>query len=157
MRAVAERRGPEAVAFAVATPSGTAMSDGFPWVNRLIRLFGSPNMMWGEELCAWHRDYVTPTRSVPTSARRTSRAPDACCCGPKSCSSATASIAIFPGCDAMRARAKLNATLAPDVIWAQFGWPEASYNDLIDPDAAGPISGTVALRSHLCEVLKDGG
>jgi len=57
----------------------------------------------------------------------------------------------------MRARAKLNATLAPDVIWAQFGWPEASYNDLIDPDAADPISGTVALRSHLCEVLKDGG
>jgi anaerobic selenocysteine-containing dehydrogenase len=46
---------------------------------------------------------------------------------------------------------------APDVIWAQFGWPEASYNDLIDPDAADPISGTVALRSHLCEVLKDGG
>jgi hypothetical protein len=42
------------------------------------------------------------------------------------------------------------------VIWAQFGWPEASYNDLIDPDAADPISGTVALRSHLCEVLKDG-
>ena len=31
---------------------------------------------------------------------------------------------------------------------------EASYNDLIDPDAADPISGTVALRSHLCEVLK---
>ena len=59
MRAVAERHGPEAVAFAVATPSGTAMSDGFPWVNRLIRLFGSPNMTWGEELCAWHRDYVT--------------------------------------------------------------------------------------------------
>ena len=40
---------------------------------------------------------------------------------------------------------------------AQFGWFEASYNDLIDPDAADPISGTVALRSHLCEVLKDGG
>jgi anaerobic selenocysteine-containing dehydrogenase len=59
MRAVAERHGPEAVAFAVATPSGTAMSDGFPWVNRLIRLFGSPNMTWGEELCSWHRDYVT--------------------------------------------------------------------------------------------------
>jgi anaerobic selenocysteine-containing dehydrogenase len=58
---------------------------------------------------------------------------------------------------AMRARAKLNATLAPDVIWAQFGWFEVSYNDLIDPDAADPISGTVALRSHLCEVLKDGG
>jgi anaerobic selenocysteine-containing dehydrogenase len=59
MRTVAERHGPEAVAFAVTPPSGTAVSDGFPWINRLIRLFGSPNMTWGEELCAWHRDYVT--------------------------------------------------------------------------------------------------
>jgi anaerobic selenocysteine-containing dehydrogenase len=59
MRAVAEQHGPEAVAFAVTTPSGTAVSDGFPWINRLIRLFGSPNMTWAEELCAWHRDYVT--------------------------------------------------------------------------------------------------
>jgi anaerobic selenocysteine-containing dehydrogenase len=59
LRAVADRHGPEAVAFAVTTPSGTAVSDGFPWINRLIRLFGSPNMTWAEELCAWHRDYVT--------------------------------------------------------------------------------------------------
>ena len=59
MRAVAERHGPEAVAFSVTTPSGTAVSDGFQWINRLIRLFGSPNMTWAEELCAWHRDYAT--------------------------------------------------------------------------------------------------
>jgi anaerobic selenocysteine-containing dehydrogenase len=59
MREVAERDGPEAVAFAVTTPAGTAVSDGFPWINRLIRLFGSPNMVWGEELCAWHRDFAT--------------------------------------------------------------------------------------------------
>ena len=59
MRAVAERDGPEAVAFAVTTPAGTAVSDGFPWITRLIRAFGSPNMVWGEELCAWHRDYAT--------------------------------------------------------------------------------------------------
>ncbi|HEU4367011.1 MAG TPA: molybdopterin-dependent oxidoreductase [Methylomirabilota bacterium] len=59
MRAAADRHGPEAVTFAVTTPSGTAVSDGFPWINRLIRLFGSPNMTWAEELCAWHRDYVT--------------------------------------------------------------------------------------------------
>jgi anaerobic selenocysteine-containing dehydrogenase len=59
MRAVADRHGPEAVAFGVTTPSGTAVSDGFPWINRLIRLFGSPNMTWAEELCAWHRDYAT--------------------------------------------------------------------------------------------------
>jgi anaerobic selenocysteine-containing dehydrogenase len=59
MRAVADRHGAEAVAFAVTTPSGTAVSDGFPWINRLIRLFGSPNMTWAEELCAWHRDFAT--------------------------------------------------------------------------------------------------
>src|SRR5512147_3227188 len=59
MRALALREGPEAVAFAVTTPSGTAVSDGFPWINRLIRAFGSPNMVWAEELCAWHRDYAT--------------------------------------------------------------------------------------------------
>src|SRR5262249_30506782 len=59
MRTVADRHGAEAVAFAVTTPSGTAVSDGFTWINRLIRLFGSPNMTWAEELCAWHRDYAT--------------------------------------------------------------------------------------------------
>ncbi|HEV3348107.1 MAG TPA: molybdopterin-dependent oxidoreductase, partial [Methylomirabilota bacterium] len=59
MRAIADREGPEAVAFTVTTPAGTAISDGFPWINRLIRAFGSPNMIWGEELCAWHRDYAT--------------------------------------------------------------------------------------------------
>jgi anaerobic selenocysteine-containing dehydrogenase len=59
MRDASARGGPEAVAFAVTTPSGTAVSDGFPWIERLIRLFGSPNTIWGEELCAWHRDYGT--------------------------------------------------------------------------------------------------
>jgi anaerobic selenocysteine-containing dehydrogenase len=59
MREAAAREGPESVAFAVTTPSGTAVSDGFPWIERLIRLFGSPNTVWAEELCAWHRDYAT--------------------------------------------------------------------------------------------------
>jgi anaerobic selenocysteine-containing dehydrogenase len=59
MRQAAARGGPEAVAFGVTTPSGTAVSDGFGWIERLIRLYGSPNTIWGEELCAWHRDYGT--------------------------------------------------------------------------------------------------
>ena len=59
MREVAERHGPEAVAFSLTTPAGTAVSDGFPWINRLVRMFGSPNLVWGEEVCAWHRDFVT--------------------------------------------------------------------------------------------------
>ena len=59
MRETAERHGPEAVAFAVTTPSGTAVSDCFHWIHRLVRAFGSPNMVWAEEVCAWHRDFVT--------------------------------------------------------------------------------------------------
>ena len=30
----------------------------------------------------------------------------------------------------------------------------ANYNNLIDPDAADPISGTVALRSYLCQIRR---
>ena len=71
----------------------------------------------------------------------------------------------------MRARARLNPSLAPDVVCAQFGWwqaceamglagypadgpASANYNNLIDPEAADPISGTVALRSYLCQVRR---
>ncbi len=73
----------------------------------------------------------------------------------------------------MRARARLNRSLAPDVVWAQFGWWQAcepmglpgydvagpgsaNYNALIDTDVADPISGTIPLRSHLCEVRPAG-
>jgi anaerobic selenocysteine-containing dehydrogenase len=73
----------------------------------------------------------------------------------------------------MRARAKLNPALAPEVLAAQFGWWQAcqplelpgyaaegdgsaNYNNLIDADIADPISGTMALRSSLCEVRKAG-
>jgi anaerobic selenocysteine-containing dehydrogenase len=59
MREVARRHGPEGVAFGVTTPSGTAVSDGFLWILRFIRAFGSPNLVWAEELCAWHRDFAT--------------------------------------------------------------------------------------------------
>jgi hypothetical protein len=71
----------------------------------------------------------------------------------------------------MRARACLNGSLEPGVVSAQFGWWQAcpplglpgydtegpgaaNYNSLIDPEAADPISGTVALRSYLCEVRR---
>jgi anaerobic selenocysteine-containing dehydrogenase len=71
----------------------------------------------------------------------------------------------------MRARAALNASLDPEVVSAQFGWWQpceplglsgyeavgrgsANYNALIDPEAVDPISGTVALRSYLCEVRR---
>jgi anaerobic selenocysteine-containing dehydrogenase len=71
----------------------------------------------------------------------------------------------------MRARAHLNGSLAPEVVWTQFGWWQAcdplslpgydvagggsaNYNALIDTAVADPISGTVPLRSYLCEVRK---
>jgi anaerobic selenocysteine-containing dehydrogenase len=71
----------------------------------------------------------------------------------------------------MRARARLNRSLAPDVACAQFGWWQAceplglggydadgpasgNYNNLIDPDAVDPISGTVALRSYCCQIRR---
>jgi anaerobic selenocysteine-containing dehydrogenase/ferredoxin-NADP reductase len=50
--------GAEAVAFAVTTPSGTPMIDSFEWVERFIRCFGSPNLIYAVEICGWHKDYA---------------------------------------------------------------------------------------------------
>jgi anaerobic selenocysteine-containing dehydrogenase len=70
----------------------------------------------------------------------------------------------------MRARARLNSTLAPGVVCAQFGWWQAcaalglpayategpdtaNYNAAIASEAADPVSGTVPLRSYLCQIV----
>jgi anaerobic selenocysteine-containing dehydrogenase len=58
VRRIAAESGPEAVAFAITTPSGTAISDAGPWVDRLINAFGSPNNCNATEICAWHRNYA---------------------------------------------------------------------------------------------------
>jgi anaerobic selenocysteine-containing dehydrogenase len=58
LRRIAGESGPEAVAFAVTTTSGTAISDAAPWINRLINAFGSPNNCNANEICSWHRDYA---------------------------------------------------------------------------------------------------
>ncbi len=58
LRRIAAEQGPEAVAFAVTTPSGTAMSDHIGWVERLIRAFGSPNWIYATEICNWHKDHA---------------------------------------------------------------------------------------------------
>lgn len=50
--------GAESVAFAVTTPSGTPMVDSVEWVERFIRLFGSPNLLYAVEVCGWHKDYA---------------------------------------------------------------------------------------------------
>lgn len=53
-----DRDGAESVAFAVTTPSGTPMVDSFEWVERFIRCFGSPNLLYAIEVCGWHKDYA---------------------------------------------------------------------------------------------------
>lgn len=58
LRRIAAVGGPEAVAFAVTTPSGTAVSDSFVWINRLAHAFGSPNLVFNTENCNWHKDYA---------------------------------------------------------------------------------------------------
>ena len=50
--------GPESVAFSVTSPSGTPISDGIDWVERFIRLFGSPNISYATEICNWHKDHA---------------------------------------------------------------------------------------------------
>lgn len=50
--------GAESVAFAATTPSGTPMVDSIEWVERLVRGFGSPNLIYAVEVCGWHKDYA---------------------------------------------------------------------------------------------------
>ena len=49
---------PEAVAFAIATPSGTPIADDIRWIERLANAFGSPNVANGTEICNWHKDFT---------------------------------------------------------------------------------------------------
>ncbi|MVU81254.1 molybdopterin-dependent oxidoreductase [Nocardia sp. ET3-3] len=53
---IAATDGPEAVAFAQATPSGTAVADGMEWIDRFVHGFGSPNTVFSTEICNWHKD-----------------------------------------------------------------------------------------------------
>ena len=59
MRDIRDRHGAEQVAFSVTTPSGTQISDGISWIERLIRCFGSPNTIYGTEICNWHKDVAS--------------------------------------------------------------------------------------------------
>lgn len=55
---VRDASGPEAVAFAIATPSGTPIADDIRWIERLANAFGSPNVANGTEICNWHKDFT---------------------------------------------------------------------------------------------------
>lgn len=54
--AIRSESGAEAVTFGAATPSGTSVVDAFPWIERLSRLFGTPNLLSTLEVCNWHSD-----------------------------------------------------------------------------------------------------
>ena len=72
-----------------------------------------------------------------------------------------------------RARARLDASLEPQVVFGQHGWwqacPEldapgydpfsgdgANFNGAIGDEASDPVSGSIPLRAYLCEVRRDG-
>lgn len=56
--AIRAETGAESVAFAVTTFSGTPIVDSYDWVERFIRCFGSPNLIYAVEVCGWHKDYA---------------------------------------------------------------------------------------------------
>jgi anaerobic selenocysteine-containing dehydrogenase len=53
---IRDENGPEAVSFAITSPSGSPLSDGVTWIERLVNAFGSPNLCRGTEICNWHKD-----------------------------------------------------------------------------------------------------
>ena len=59
MLAIRRDHGPEQVAFSVTTPSGSHLQDSIAWIERLIRVYGSPNTIYATEICNWHKDYAT--------------------------------------------------------------------------------------------------
>jgi anaerobic selenocysteine-containing dehydrogenase len=75
LNAIAAQHGPEAVAFGVTTPSGTAISDHFVWINRLAHAFGSPNTVFATENCNWHKDFA-PADTYGTAGNKGIGMPD---------------------------------------------------------------------------------
>jgi anaerobic selenocysteine-containing dehydrogenase/ferredoxin-NADP reductase len=50
--------GPESVAFAITSGSSSSTSDSLDWLQRFVRSFGSPNMVFSTEICNWHKDHA---------------------------------------------------------------------------------------------------
>jgi anaerobic selenocysteine-containing dehydrogenase len=59
MRRVAERHGPQAVAFTLSSPSTTAIGDSTGFIQRLANAFGSPNAAITLDICGWGRAFAT--------------------------------------------------------------------------------------------------
>ena len=54
---IAANHGPEAVVFALTSPSSSPISDGISFILRFINRFGSPNILYATEICNWHKDF----------------------------------------------------------------------------------------------------
>ena len=59
MRGIAQRLGPESVAFSLSSPSTTALADSYAFVQRLMNAFGSPNAVNSLDVCGWGRAFAT--------------------------------------------------------------------------------------------------
>jgi anaerobic selenocysteine-containing dehydrogenase len=59
MRRIADRFGPQAVAFSQSSPSTTAIADSAGFVRRLMNAFGTPNLVYPLEICGWGRGFAT--------------------------------------------------------------------------------------------------
>ena len=59
LRKIADRDGPEAVAFRLASPSTTGIGSAMGWILRLKNAFGTPNYSNNIELCGWGRYFAT--------------------------------------------------------------------------------------------------
>jgi anaerobic selenocysteine-containing dehydrogenase len=59
MRRIADRHGPEAFAFSMASLSTTAVADSLGWIRRLMNTFGTPNAVTSLDVCGWGRAFAT--------------------------------------------------------------------------------------------------
>ena len=59
MRNIAERHGPQAVAFSQSSPSTTAIADSAVFIRRLMNAFGTPNQVSHLDVCGWGRGFAT--------------------------------------------------------------------------------------------------
>lgn len=59
MRRIADQHGPQAVCFSQSSGSTTAIGDAAPFIRRLMRAFGSPNIVTNLEVCGWGRAGAT--------------------------------------------------------------------------------------------------
>ena len=76
LRRIAERDGPESVAFSCVSPSTSAIADSTHWIQRLMKAFGSPNLVGAMELCGWGRLSAIYTYGTPMGLDGSSPMPD---------------------------------------------------------------------------------